>query len=582
MKSRLAGGLGNRRRGIGRKCAALALGGLLGLAAAGQAGVLPNPGFAPGSGISMRVTNFYEDIPPCGYLPLRVEIKNSSGASRTWTFQTVHSQPGSTTVSFATEIRAEAGREETLDLLVPLASSPGTSRYSVMRIYLHGYGVAGGESSVHAPGRSGNPTLYFGMGGELAVKNWGPLADLVKKRGSRVLDGTALEVDLMPADWRGLAGFQVILLTAAEWRAFPAEARGALRDWVAQGGRLLLGAEGGASRADLPPAGALGTGNVEHWEIDDQLVPRLDSLLESGPDSTVSLTQRNYSWQWEPAKAVGRPEPPQLMILLFVITFAVIIGPVNFFVFAPAGERHRLFWTTPLISVTASLLMGAFIFFSEGAGGSGRRFVAVLSQGEQNRSFVWQEQVSRTGVLFSNAFVPSDASALLLPLQLADKKNTRPWQEQGGSYSLADTRWSGDWFRSRRTQGQLLMAAVPSRGRFEFQPAADGAPSVVSTFEHPMAEIWYFDAAGQAWQGQNLVPGGKATLARGEVKAFDQWLVRTLGPAGPVTSRRVQGFAKSERAGKFFATATAPGLIATLPAIRWKDAEGIVFGRVTP
>jgi hypothetical protein len=513
---------------------------------------------------------------------LRVEIKNSSGAPRTWTFQTIHSQPGSTTVNFATEIRAEAGGEQTLDLLVPIAPSPSTSRYSSMRIYLHGYGVAGGESSVHAPGRSGNPTPYFGMGGELSVKNWGPLTDLVKKKGSRVLDGTTLEVNLMPSDWRGLAGFQVILFTAAEWRALPADSRGALRDWVAQGGRLLLGYESGTERADLLPAGPLGVGNVEHWEIDNLLVPRLDSLLENGPDSTVELTQRSYSWHWEPAKAIGRPEPPQVMILLFVIAFAVIIGPVNFFVFAPAGERHRLFWTTPLISVAASLLMGAFIFFSEGVGGSGRRFAAVLSLGEQNRSFLWQEQVSRTGVLLSNAFVPSDSSVLLLPVRLADKKNTRPWQNQGGAYALAGARWSGDWFRSRRTQAQVLMAAMPSRGRFEFQPAADGAPAVVSTFEHPLAEIWYFDAAGQAWVGKNLAPGEKMTLTRGEAKAFDQWLNRTLVPAGPVTSQRVQGFAKSDRAGKFFASATAPGLIATLPAIRWKAAEGIVFGRVTP
>lgn len=105
---------------------------------------------------------------------------------------------------------------------------------------------------------------------------------------------------------------------------------------------------------------------------------------------------------------------------------------------------------------------------------------------------------------------------------------------------------------------------------------------MVSTFEHAMAEIWYFDAAGQAWQGKNLEPGKKVTLTKSEAKTFDQWLDRALAPAGAVTGKRVQGFAKSDRAGKFFASATAPGLIATLPAIRWENAEGIVFGRVTP
>ncbi len=545
--------------------------------------VLPSPGFTPGSGVSMRLTNFYEDIPPSGFLPLRVEVKNSTPATRTWVFRSTQSQSASSTMDFTTEIRAEAMSEQTVDLLIPLAVQPGnSSRYSNVQISVSGYGVANGQSHVHSPGSSGDLTPYFGMGGELSVKNWGPLADLLKKKGARSLDGTNLEGNMMPSDWRGLAGFQIILFTAGEWRALPAGSRSALLDWVSQGGHLLLGHEASSERQDLPPAGPLGVGNIEHWAIDSLLVPRLHALLDKSPDSVADTVQREYTWQWEPARAIGRPEAPRLMILVFVVCFAVIIGPVNFFVFAPAGDRHRLFWTTPLISVTASLLMGLFIFFSEGLGGSGRRFVVMLSLGEQNRSVLWQEQISRTGVLLNNSFALSDPSTVLLPIRLSEGGVPQPWLERGSSYSWEDAVWGGDWFRSRRSQAQALVTVTPSRGRLEFGAGTDGAPTVVSTFANPMAEIWYFDPAGQAWWGDNVGPGEKVTLTRADAGDFDRWLKKAMAPAGALTRGHLQNFAKSERAGKFFASATTPSPIASLPNIRWQDGNGLVFGRATP
>ncbi len=545
--------------------------------------VLPSLGFTPGSGVGMKLTNFYEDIPPFGYLPLRVEVKNSTTSARAWVFRSTHSQSSATTMDFTTEIRAEAMSEQSVDLLIPLApQARNTSRYSNMRIFLSGYGVAEGTSNVHSPGRSGNLTPYFGMGEELSVKNWGPLNDLVKKKGSRSLDGTALNVDMLPSDWRGLAGFQIILFSAAEWRAISPGARGALQDWVSQGGKLILAYDGAVGPADLPAAGAAGVGGIEHWALGEDLVSRLDGLLDGGPDSAGETVQRDYTWRWQPAREIGRPEPPRIMILLFVICFSIIIGPVNFFVFAPAGDRHRLFWTTPLISVTASLLMGLFIFLSEGAGGSGSRFVAMLSLGGQNRSVIWQEQVSRTGVLLANSFTLSDPATVLLPIRLSEGGTSQPWRERGGAYSLAGGVWGGDWFRSRRTQAQALVTVTPSRGRFEFGAGANGAPTVVSTFENEMAEVWYFDQAGQPWKGTKLRPGEKAVLTRAETKTFDQWLDGALTPAGTLTRGHVQNFAKSGRAGKFFASATAPSRVASLSAIRWKDGDGIVFGRTTP
>lgn len=565
-----------------RAFVALALLALLGFAVPSVRAttVLPSLGFTPESGVSMKLTSYYESTPSAGYLPMRVEVKNGGDAKRTWTFQSTDAQYG-TVVSFATELQVDARSESSFDLLLPLASQAHSgSHYSNLRISVSGPGVVDGSTSFPSSGRGGNLTPFFGMGEELAVSKWGLLEDSLKKKGSRTLDGTSLDSKMLPSDWRGLAGFQVILFTSTEWRSIDAGARAALLDWVAQGGKLILRYFGAAGDADLPAAGGFGTGKIEHWASDDDVVPQLEKALDGGEDTLGEIAQNGYSWQWKLAKALGRPEAPRILLLVFVIVFAIVVGPINFLVIAPAGKRSRLFWTTPLISVAASLLMGLFILLAEGLGGHGSRFVAMLSLADQNKTVIWQEQVSRTGALLGGSFVLSDPAALILPINLMGPGGYG--RDRYRTYSLAGDRWSGDWFRSRRTQAQLLAVVAPSRGQFTFGTAPDGAPTVVSTFDKEMTDLWFFDQSERIWTAPKIAPGEKVTLVRGEAFGFDTWLNKTMSPAGALTQNRVQDFAKSPRAGKFLAAVPDPIRIATLPAIRWEATEGIVFGRAKP
>jgi hypothetical protein len=544
--------------------------------------VLPALEFSRDSGVNMRITSYYENIPPCGFLPVRVEVKNGGDTRRTWTFQSIHNRTGDS-VSFMTDLVVEPRTERAFDLLLPLVVQGASGgRYSSLNISISGPGVLRGSTSQHSSGSGVVNSPFLGMGAELAVKNWGPLEDVLKKGRSMMLDGETLDPQWLPTDWRGLAGFDIILLTSAEWRGIGAGPRNALLDWVTQGGRLILGYGGGEAPADLPGAGGWGVGTVEHWGLGDDLVARLEKFLRSGQVSLAEFSQQKYSWRWTLADEVGRPEPPRLMILIFVIAFGVIVGPVNFFVFAAGRNRARLFWTTPLISVGASLLMGAFILFSEGLGGKGRRFAAVLILADQNKTITWQEQVSRTGVLLGGSFVPSAPSALLLPIRIGDGTTHLPWRERGQHYSLNGDRWSGDWFRSRTTQAQAMVDVAPSRGQFTFGTAPDGTPTAVSTFEREMTELWYFDADGQPWTARKIAPGETVSLVRAEASAFDRWLNTALTPAGAITRSHLTGFAKSPRPGKFLAAAPGSNRIATLPAIRWQDTGGIVFGRAKP
>lgn len=545
--------------------------------------VLPSPGFAPGSGIEMRITNFYEELPPYGFLPLRVEVKNATNSTRRWNLLTVHSQANSRNAKFTTVLEVGPSSQRTFDLLVPLSpQGSSSSRYSNLAIAVTGYAVTNGMSSAHSSMGPRPPTPFIGMGKNLSTKNWGPLREELEKKRTKSLDGSAISTDFLPTDWRGLAGFEILMFTAEEWRSIEAAEREAIQDWINQGGQLVLCHAGATPPGDLPKAGAQGSGGIEHWALGDDFVARAAGLLDQPRQALSSQAMENYSWRWSMAEAVGRSEPPQVLIVVFVIAFAVVVGPLNFVVLAPLGRRHRLFWTTPLISVVASLLMAAFIFLSEGIGGSGKRLEAELSLPAERKTVVWQEQVSRTGVLLENTFTLSE-KALLLPIELRDHASgARGSSERGISYSLNGALWGGDWFQSRGTQSQFLAAVIPSRGKLEVQAGADGQPVATSSFDKELKEIWYFDQAGEAWRGANLNPGEKQTLKKAETDGHAAWWRKTLKSAGPIIRSRAEEYAKGDKAGKFFAISGQVKPINSLPSIRWQDASGIIFGQTAP
>jgi hypothetical protein len=536
--------------------------------------VLQNPTFEPHSGVEMKIINYYEDIPPVGFLPLRVEIKNFSGAPRTWQIRTVHSQFGIPSMQFHISLSVDGDRERAFELLVPVAGWSLTSaRFSNLLIDVSGYAVVNGRSDDNASGSGLTPTPFLGMGEALAAAEWGPLRERLEKSHSLGLDGSAIDPRFIPADWRALAGFEILVFADFEWREIPAAQRDSIQDWVIQGGKLIV-VHSNLTAIDLPVAGELGSGEVVYWGPGENFQDAMTRRLLRRESSGVGPPLQNYTWQWPLALSMGRPEPPSWLIISFVVGFALVIGPLNFLALAPPGHRHRLFWTTPAIALAASALMGMFIVASEGFGGRGDRFSILLNLPQLRKAAILQEQVSRTGVLASRAFVPSMPS-LILPINLGDSPGGSA--QRGMTYLLDGSTWSGDWFRSRSTQAQILASVVPTRSQVQITTSEGNTPSAVSSFEQSLPEFWYFDDSGIAWKGRDLRPGERQTLQRADEHEFARWWKHVLRPGGMMTQSRAQDFAKDKK-GKFFASAPKPWPIASLDSIRWKDFSGVVLG----
>ncbi|HEY5954443.1 MAG TPA: hypothetical protein VIT18_08755, partial [Terrimicrobiaceae bacterium] len=398
--------------------------------------VLPSPAFEPASGVEMRIINYYENLPPLGFVPLRVEVKNFSGAPRTWQFRTAHSQFGVRSMEFTTSLAVDADRERAFELLIPVAAwSLTTARFSNLLISVSGYAVVNGTSTEQSSGSGMTPTPFLGLGEALAIAEWGPLRERLEKSHSLFLDGSAVDPRFLPEDWRGLAGFAILVFVDSEWREIPPPQRNAIQDWVIQGGRLAFVRAVVADAMDLPLAGKLGAGEIVYWRSEEGFQDAIMPWLLATGDSAGGSPLQHYTWQWPLALSMGRPAPPGLLIVSFMVGFALVIGPLNFLALAPQGQRHRLFWTTPGIALAASALRALFIVVSEGFGGRGDRFAIFLNLPQVRKSVVWQEQVSRTGVLTSGAFALTEPS-LILPIGLRDTPGAYALAQRGMTYLL--------------------------------------------------------------------------------------------------------------------------------------------------
>lgn len=266
---------------------------------------------------------------------------------------------------------------------------------------------------------------------------------------------------------------------------------------------------------------------------------------------------------------------------VILLIFGVLVGPVNLFYFAGAGRRHRLFFTTPLISLGASAVLIMVIMFQDGSGGSGSRAALIEIRPEDNSAYVRQFQVSRTGVLFGGGFVTEDLS-LVTPLILSPSRWTRlkPFDFSGseGQHLTAPDplAYGGDWFQSRSEQAQLIETIRPGRGRLELKPGG-GPPVIVSSLNCRLDQVFYTDAAGKVWTANApLTTGGTATLREAVEHEFENFL-RDQTKLFPM------GAFDSSGNGKFIALSKDPqaGFASSLKSIKWQDDLAILHGPLT-
>jgi hypothetical protein len=448
------------------------------------------------------------------------------------------------------------------------------------------------------------------------------LEPVLRSKLSTLVSGSpnlsTVDVSQLPADWRVWSSFSAVLLTTEDYAGLDSARRAALRSWVALGGQLCLApaTESGSGPSGTEklgagivvtlsePLNALKSEQVISGTLQAELAARRMARAAAGsarspgnaatPEPATASVEAPVALLKEVqffAGTAGLPDRSALTLengplfdvvnetpadiawlAVFLVAFAVVVGPVNLFLFAPAQKRYRLFVTTPLIALAASILLGVTILVQDGLGGTGaRRAFVVLLPGE-NEAAVFQEQAAHTGFLPGRSFALSDDVALAaMPLE-----KTLPFVGPNVEFDRGNGRADGDWFQSRARQAQHLRRIVPTRARIEAVGVApDGAPIIQSSLGTTLREFSFVDANGKGWRAADVPSGQRVTLQSG----VGQWVAGAASTGSP-NFRVIVAAAGAMGPGRWSALGGATELapIATLDSIHWANADVLYTG----
>jgi len=381
-------------------------------------------------------------------------------------------------------------------------------------------------------------------------------------------------------DWRAYTPYGIVILSVAEWESMPQDAKLAIGDWVRLGGNLQFvngsGLPADAPATDTPGGKTCGLGTVygppspNGRGLDYESLAVVRNMKAFPPAIEASKSGESVLTEWL------REWSPDLLnkqftiwpVILVLIVFFVMVTPVNLFVLAPSRQRHRLFRTIPVISLAACLALAAAVLMGDGFGGKGTRLVHIESRaGNENRHYISQWQSSHCGAIFGSGFTISDAAFIAPVSELGSEMNVHIEADR--------VECGGGWFSSRSSQSQFLQTVRSSRGRIEWTPNPDGAPTIVSTFEFPLQNLYVRDDDGGWWHAPSVQQGETITPTKVEdKKAWEQIHKSTasIPCEDPILSM-------AERKGHYIAFTSAPSAIRTLDSIDWNDI-GIVTGQL--
>jgi hypothetical protein len=482
--------------------------------------------FDEASDTYVEATSLFSEPSLGGYHPVRIVISNNQNIPHK-IFINFHDKSqynkkvgASSNFSFTTE----PNKTTTHDILVPLSPHNSQVSYHSLNVSLTG---TMGKTETDIPA-SFTPCVL--LSDTLHKDNASSLDSILASRGiahSTGFSGSAnfssrFSPKQLPDDWRAFSGFDSIIMTDDDWLSSPPGARNAIISWLRLGGQLIIYSQTNSTlpSLSLPTDSSFGQILIKKISSDLRMdhADTVDTVFKSDstPPRLQSLTHDFSSAYWPAQSILGSKVFNYISFIIILIAFGIIVGPVNLFVFAKSGRRHRLFITTPIISLLTSLILIALIIFQDGFGGDGKRVVLmeIRPDENQNAAFVIQEQFARTGVMTSSNFT-IDASAYITPVPITNTRWSRFTNDPNvsGNYDLqpsgSKTFASGSWFQSRSEQGHFLQAVVPTRGRIE---ATEDPNTFISTFDFPIQTILYKDPSGNWLTASNMKKGERITL----------------------------------------------------------------------
>lgn len=528
----------------------------------------------PKRGVDVKVEQLFDEVPEIGYMPVRVTIKNNTGSERTWTFSS-SSNPSSYVKGnfhyFTTQrLKVASGEEKVFEILAPLGARDSTGGAS-LAFTVTGYGMVSERDVARHSVHRRDSSKYLLLSSDLYIPFHGALKKHANDRGGELLS-SSFSKDTLPKDWKGLIGVNVVWISEKEWEDLTDAHRGGLKDWVAFGGKLYILTERVELLQAMGDRHGYGLKDYRVWDGSEFPHPTVYSSVRVGSKRTAELLKSDYNYNFGEESSEIWSGINKIFSIVFMILFALIIGPVNLFIFAGGRKRARLFFTTPAISLVASLLLIVVILMQDGIGGSGKRW-QVIHLLPTNQLVVMQEQHSRTGLLLWDSFERQDDFFMNgVPIRTINAGTL--------SLSLDADSFRGDWFENRALRVHFLADIKPTRSSLQLVEKDEaGRPVVLSTISTPLDTLYYVDEDGNHWKGTDIRVGQKVTLQPSGRTSFERWY-EPMRKKGGLWLRMIADEALQKN-GYFYATAVSSlkeAEMNTLPSISWQEEQALIFG----
>lgn len=371
---------------------------------------------------------------------------------------------------------------------------------------------------------------------------------------------------------RDYIGFKRIYLSSEDRP--PPEVMNAIMQWVRLGGNLVYCIPPDREWPEGIPAAEAG-GHVkavdwgriiycrpilaEHQEKVNEFIrstkERNRSSNESVPDTGPGVKfLKLHMVEGVSYKAVelipGMTKIPYRLIFGVMLVFALLIGPVNFWILRRRKKEPWILVTTPVISVVFCILVIVFITFEEGWYSRGRALaVTLLDQPEQRA-------VTRAWGAIYAPIVPR--GGLKFPMD-----DCVAFEENGSGIVLnltSSQHFSSGLVRPRITFGYTVSRVETRHERLQVRSLEDGQLRLVNGLGGTLRELAVVGPDGRIFQARQPVEAGASVLIPFSGKR--SW-VKTAAPPGEIRrpepgNTNVLDSAVKLPAGYYMAMAEAP------------------------
>jgi hypothetical protein len=329
-------------------------------------------------------------------------------------------------------------------------------------------------------------------------------------------------------NWLAYTPFDAMVLNAADFNSMPSGVLAAIGNYLQAGGNVFVFGQGNPPQTWLSVQKTSLADGVEYhvglgtcFVSPAKNVSALDSKTLQSLRNTVNNSARYWQSLPDNGSAANAVFPvvknmkiPVRGIVFIMLTFVVMIGPVNIILLNRRQRRTWMLWTIPAISFAITLLVFAYSLLHEGITPDTRiTGLTVLDQAGHHAATVG-------ATAFYCPLTPNGGLRFDFETEATPLVNVGYYQAGSGR--------EVDWTQVQHFRRGWVSARVPAyfhlrksetrRERLEVEGHA-GQWDAVNGLGAPIKSLWFADAGGKMYQAKNIAAGQKAGLtAAGDLR----------------------------------------------------------------